>query len=118
MKATIKKVSMKHITTQSGKKFDKVVITCDVVTDERGTLKTYNSEMNPDYAKRYFRHCGLTSKDLPGMPCDVILRRRAFTDKDGRDGAVTEIRWLNMLDKEGKPIIMPKEETSTEDLGF
>lgn len=118
MKATIKRVYMKHITTQTGKKFDKVLIECDCIVDDRGTLKTYKSEMSTDYAKKYFAHCGLTSKQLPGMPCEVTLRRRAFTGKDGKPGACTEIRYLNMLDSEGNPIIMAAAEDASEDLGF
>ena len=118
MKAIIRKVGIKHITTTTGKKFDKIVIECDCIVDDKGTIKTYKSEMSPDYAKRYFGYCGLSSSQLPGKECEVTLRRRAFTSPDGKLGAVTEIKYLNMLDANGNPIIMRQETTSTEDIGF
>lgn len=119
MKAIIRNVSKKTISTRTGTKFDKIVILCDVVNDKTKEVKQYKSEMSVDYAKRYFKFCGLSSKDLPGKECDATLRRRQFTTKEGNEAYVTEIKYLNVLDEHGEPIIMRnKEETTAEDLGF
>lgn len=109
MKAIIRKVELKHIATREGKKFDKIEITCDVIVDET-TIRTRKASMGVDYAKKYFAHCGLTSADLPGMVCEVTLKKRPYTDKNtGELRCIEEIRYLNMLDEDGKSIIMRKE---------
>lgn len=110
MKATIKRVSMKTVEVKAtGVKFDKVVITCDVHLPDSDRVLTKNAEMSVDWAKKYFGYCGLSSRDLPGMPCEVTMQKRAFTNQDGIDCTVNEIKYLNMLDADGKPIILRKE---------
>lgn len=119
MKATIKRIAKKDIATKSGKKFSKFVVEADVVVNENGEIRTYRSEMSMDYAKAYFEYCGVSSKDLVGRHCDVTLRKRAFTTADGQERYVTEIKYLNLLDAEGKSIIMPSAKTTTDtDFGF
>lgn len=120
MKAIIKNIAKKTITTKDGRKFDKIVISADVViNDKNGEVRTYKSEMSVDYAKRYFAFCGLSSKELPGRECDVTLRKREFQTKEGETRYVTEIKYLNMIGADGLPVIMKnKTEESAEDLGF
>lgn len=119
MKATIKKISQKNIKTTTGKQFSKFVIECDVVMNDKGEIRSYRSEMSMEYAKKYFTYCEVGSKDLIGRPCEVTLRKRAYTTADGEDRTITEIKYLNLLDHEGKPIIMPSENAaSAADFGF
>ena len=108
MKAIIRKVELKNCTDRDGRKFDQIQITCDVFVDEKN-VRTRRASMSVDYAKKYFAHCGLSSADLPGMVCNVTLRKRAYTNKDGDERVIEEIRYLNMLDDDGEPIIMRKE---------
>ena len=108
MKAIIRQVSLKNVNTKDGRKFDKIVIKCDVVKEEDRVF-TRNAEMSVDYAKRYFSLCGYSSADLPGKVCDVTLQKRIFKDANGVDRVIESIKYLNMLDDEGNPIIMRKE---------
>ena len=109
MKAIIRKVELKKITTTEGKKFDRIEITCDVFVDEKN-VRSRRASMSVDYAKKYFAHCGLSSADLPGKLCEVTLRKRSFTDKTtGELRVMEEIRYLNMLDENGEPIILRPE---------
>lgn len=118
MNATIKKIGSKTIKID-GKQFTKIVIECDVVVNDKREIRTYRSEMSQDYAKRYFGFCKVSSKDLPGRKADVVLRKRAYDANDGTVRYVTEIKYLNLLDDDGKPIIMKTEETAvSDDLGF
>lgn len=106
MKAIIRKVELKHINTEEGKKFDKIEIQCDVFIDDKN-VRSRRASMSVDYAKKYFAHCGLSSADLPGKVCEVILRKRHYTDKNtGEMRMYEEIKYLNMLDENGDPIIM------------
>ena len=109
MKAIIRSVELKHINTKDNKKFDRIEITCDVFVDEKN-VRTRKASMSVDYAKKYFAYCGLTSADLPGKICDATLRKRPYTSKDtGELRTIEEIRYLNMLDDDGDPLIMRKE---------
>lgn len=112
MKAIIRKIGVKHIQATNGQKFDKVRIECDVIMED-GRVKSRGSEMSMDYAKKYFNFCNISSKDAVGMEVDVVLQKRAFTGQDGETHTFEEIRYLNFLDKDGKPIIMPKENVDT-----
>lgn len=118
MKATIKKIGIKHITTKTGVKFDKIVIDCDVVMNDKNEVRTYTAEMSCDYAKRYFNYCGVSSKEAIGRPCDVTLRKREYTKSDGTTGVWTDIKWFNLLDSEGNAIILRKQEMPGEEVPF
>lgn len=118
MKATIKKIYKKTVKTPNTT-FDKICIDCDVVINEKNEVKTYKSEMSPEYAKKYFNFCKLSSVDAIGHPCEVTLRKRQYTNAAGEERTYTEIKYLNILGEDGKPIIMRKEAVSpVEDVGF
>lgn len=114
-KGTIKKVEFKQFEAKSGdnkgRKFTKVIITVDVVTDaEKGYVQSVKGSLSLDYAKRYFEYCGMTSKSAIGKSVDARLQKRAYTAADGSVHTVTEARFINFLDEAGEPIIMPKED--------
>ena len=71
MKATLKKIELKELKTKDGKKFNKVEFTCDVKIDDKGTIKTLKGNYSEDYAKHYFKYCGVLTKDLMGKEVDV-----------------------------------------------
>lgn len=116
MKATLKKIELKELKTKDGKKFNKVEFTCDVKIDDKGTIKTLKGNYSEDYAKRYFKYCGVLTKDLIGKEVDVILAKRVYSNDKGEERTITFIRFLNVLDAEGNAIIMPKE--SQKELDF
>lgn len=117
MKGTLKKIELKEYTTKDNKRsFRKVEFTCDVAVDEKGTIKTLKGSYSEDYAKKYFAYCNVKTKDLIGQSVDCVLSKRAYENDKGEERIVNFIRFLNVLDKEGKPIIMPKD--TQEDLDF
>lgn len=118
MRATIKKIYKKTVKTPNVT-FDRICIDCDVVVNDKNEVKTYRSEMTPDYAKKYFNYCGLSSTAAIGRPCEVTLRKRQYINAAGEERTYTEIKYLNILGEDGKPIIMRKEAASpAEDVGF
>lgn len=116
MNATITKILKKDCTTSDGKKFSVLDITCNVLWDEeRGEIKQLKSSMSLDYAKKYFEYCHITTKDAIGKKVNVIVSKKEFTKKDGTNRIYTFIKYLNFLDENNNPIIMPKEESN---IGF
>lgn len=116
MKGTLKKIELREFTTKDKRNFKKVEFTCDVNIDEKGTIKTLKGSYSEDYAKKYFAYCGVKTKDLIGQQVDCVISKRAYENDKGEQRIINFIRFLNVLDKEGNPILMPKE--SQEDLDF
>ena len=117
MKGKLKKIELKEFKTKDGKKtFKKVEFTCDVFIDDKGIIKTLKGSYSEDFARRYFAFCGVKSKDLIGKDVECVISKRAYENDKGEERAVNFIRFLNVLDHEGNPIIMPKDDI--EDLDF
>lgn len=112
MKGILKKIELKELKTKDGKKFNKVEFTVDVVTDEKkGYITTLKGNYSEDFAKKYFKYCGVKTKDLIGKEVNVILAKREYENDKGEKRTQTFIRFLNVLDAEGKTIVMPKEDS-------
>lgn len=92
----------------AGRKFKVMDFSVDVKT-EAGEVKTYKGTMSADYAKRYFEYCKTTTKDTLGKEVEIKLRKRIWTTSDGEERTVTEVKFMNLLDENGNPIVMPKE---------
>ena len=117
MKGTLKKIELKEDTTKDNKRaFKKVEFTCDVEIDNKGNIKTLKGSYSEDFARKYFAYCGVKTKDLIGKQVDCILSKRAYENDKGEERIVNFIRFLNVLDKEGNPIIMPKD--NQQDIDF
>lgn len=114
MKARINNLSMKEIKTASGKSFKKVVIDASVVMNEKGEVRKLTCELSPEFFAKYFRDiCGVkNSKDLIGKPCEAVVSSRLYTDKNGDLRDWTFIKYINLLDSDGKPIIPQKSENA------
>lgn len=117
MKAIIRRVYKKTVTGKDGRQFDRICIDCNVIMNEKGDTLSRTAEMSVDYALKYFAHCGLTSKDLPGKVCDVTLMKRTFEDAQGQTRTFQSIKYLNMLDENGERIILNRADPKN-DLGF
>lgn len=109
MKATIRKIYTKTITPNNGKDpFKKLVFECEVITDSKGTVKTMKAEMSPEYAVEYFnKYLGYNSAQLIGKECHAVVQKRTF-EAENEVRYVYEIKYLNMIDEQGNPIIMNK----------
>lgn len=117
MKGKLKKIELKEYRTKDGKKtFNKIEFTCDVIFDEKGTIKTLKGSYSEDYARRYFSFCGVTTKDLIGKEVECVISKRAYENDKGEERVVNFIRFLNVLDRDGNPVIMPR--AKAEDLDF
>lgn len=94
--------------TKEDKKFTQVLITVDTIHKEE--VKTLKATMSLEYAKKYFGHCKVKSRDLVGQDCKVSIFTKSFKPED-KDEAIkfNAIRYLNLIDDEGKSILLPKE---------
>lgn len=114
MKGVVKSVKLETFDVKKGenkgKKFSKIVISCDV-TDEKNDVVTLKASLTPDYAKKYFGYCKVSSRELVGKEVDVVVSRRSFKDDEGIEKTFRYIKFVNCLDENGKPIIMPKEDS-------
>lgn len=116
MKGTLKKIYAKEFTSkEKGNKFKKIILECEC-EKENGDIANYKGSMSEDYAKRYFQYCKLTTKDAIGAKVEVVLGKRKFV-AENEERTYTYIKFINFLDNDGKPIIMKKEDETT-DLGF
>lgn len=117
MKARIKKIMKKDCTTADGKKFSVLDIVCDVVVNDKGEIKVLKASMSMDYAKRYFNYCGISTKDAIGKTVEVVTAKKEFIGNDGSNRIYNYIKFLNFLNEENQPIIMPKKDDS-DSIGF
>ena len=115
MKGIIKKFELKQFESKDGKKFKKLIATVDVKLNDRGDIKTVKGSFSEDYARKYFKYCGVTTKDLVGQDVDVSLAKRLYTDDEGNERQVTYAKFINVLDENGYSIIMPKDDATTID---
>lgn len=117
MKGKLKKIELKEYNKKNGKgSFKKVNFTCDVTIDEQGNIKTLSGSYSEEFARKYFAYCGVKTKDLIGKDVECILSKRAYENDKGEERIVNFIRFINVLDENGNPIIMPKDKA--EDLDF
>jgi hypothetical protein len=116
MKGIIRKIDLVERKKKNGGTFKQIVFTVDVVVDEdKKTIKTRSAYLNEDYAKKYANYVGKSSAEMIGSQVQVVLEKRMY-EKDGVEKISETIKYLNFLDKEGQPIIMPKEDAK--ELGF
>lgn len=115
MRAIIKKYELKEYVASKGankgQKFRILKVTVET-KDDKGVVKTYHGSLGEQYAKDYFAYCGVKTVDTIGKECDVSLQRRTYTDGDGNEHRITEIKFFNLLDDNGNAIIKPKDNSS------
>ena len=110
MIGVLRKIEKKEFSTKDGRKFTKIEFVVDVETDEkRRIVKTLKGSYGEDYAKKYFAYCKVKTKDLIGKEVECVVAKRSYDNAEGEKRYVEYIRFMNVLDKEGKAIIMPKE---------
>ena len=110
MKGILKKVELKEYTNkEKGNKFNRLNFVVDCENDKHEII-TLKGNMSEDYARKYFKHCGLTTKEAIGKQVEVITGKKKFTSDNGEERTFTFIKFLNFLDDKGNPIIMKKDE--------
>lgn len=113
MLGTLKKIEMIECQTKDGKKkFKKVEFTCDVKIDDKGNIKTLKGSYSEEFARKYFNYCNVKTKDIIGKEVECITAKREWENDKGEKRITTFIRFINILNEEGNPIIMPKEGTT------
>lgn len=114
MKGILKSIEKKEFKTREGRKFEKVVITCDVMLGNKANdVRTYNGSLGIDYAKKYFEFAGVKSKELVGKEVGIVLAKRAYQDSEGNNKTYEYIKYINILDAQGNAIVMPSEKTNS-----
>lgn len=110
MEGILKKIEKNEYKTKDGKKtFTKIEFTCDVRIDDKGSIKTLKGSYSEEFARKYFEYCGVKTKELIGQKVECIIAKRVYENDKGEERIVTFIRFLNVLDENGKPIVMPKD---------
>ena len=113
MKAIFKTITKKEYKTKKGNKFTKIEFTCDVKMNKEGDIKTLRGSYNEDFARKYLSFCGITTKDLIGTEVEVVVAKKSY-ESEGKMVTYNYIKYFNVLDVEGKPIYLPKEEKETD----
>lgn len=108
MKGIIKKIEKREFKTKEGKKFCKIITTCDII-DEKGLVRTLKNDMNEEYAKRYYEFCGLTTRDAIGKEVECVIWKKTYRKED-ETRYYSFIKYLNFLDEKGAPKIMRGED--------
>lgn len=109
MKGILKSIKRKEYKTAKGTKFSKVEFTCDVKVNEDGDVKTLKGSYGEEYARKYFTHCGILTKDLVGKEVEVTVAKKSY-EAEGEMRTYQYIKYLNVLDAEDKAIYLPKED--------
>jgi hypothetical protein len=109
MKGILKSIKRVEYKTSKGTKFSKVEFTCDVKMNEQGDVKTLKGSYGDEFARKYFTYCGILTKDLIGKEVEVTVAKKSF-EAEGEMRIFNYIKYLNVLDAEGKAIYLPKED--------
>lgn len=101
MVGIFKKCFIRNCNTKSGKSFQKFVF----VIEDKEKNEIYG-EMSESYAREYFKYCSTTTKELLGKEVSYTEKQENFVDKNGENKTVKKVKYLNIFDSDGKPIIM------------
>lgn len=115
MKGILKKVELKEYKTQEGKKFKKVEFEVDVIIKD-GMVKTLKGNYSETFARDYFSKAETKLKDLVGKEVGVVIAKKNFTGNDGLQHIYEYVKFINVLDKDGNPIVFKNE--TNEDIDF
>lgn len=113
MEAILKRIELKEYQTRDGRKFKKVEFECDV-EDSNHLIKTLKGSYSEEFARKYFEFCGVKTKDIIGKQVDCVVSKKAYENGNGEKRIYQFIRFLNLLDSDGKPIRMPREDSNIE----
>lgn len=122
-KGLLRNVHKIVITPKEGPKFEKLEFEVDVFIDEKN-VKNMTGSYSLTFAQRYFDYArtitGKKSTDYIGEIVELETAKRRYTEDDGTIKVVNYIKFINVLDEEGNPIILRNEavQKSKDDIGF
>ena len=126
MKGIFRKVEKKTFDIKNGKnkgqKFDKIEFTVDCI-DAKGRVETLQGSYSMDFAKKYFAHVatiheGKKMADFLGQEVEVVTEKKSYEKADKTTGVYKYIKYMNILDAEGKAIKLPFETTDANSFDF
>ena len=112
----ITNIELKEYSKKDDKKTKFEVFKISVrVNGEKQGLKDLKATFSKEYGLKYFRDfCKLASRDLIGKSCKCTVIKKSFLQEDENDNShevfCNEIKYLNLLDENGKPMIMADSE--------
>lgn len=110
MRGIVKKFELRTCETKDKKnKFKLLEFVVDVKINDKGDIKTLKGSYGEEYARKYLAFCGVKTKDLIGKEVEVSLAKREY-EKDGERRTINYIKYMNVLDENGEPIYMPKDD--------
>ena len=112
MQGFIKKVEKRQVENKTnGNKFWVYDFKIAVVKSDKGDCQTFEHSMGKDFFEKYLAYCGYASiKDIINVEVNVTKGERTYINKDGVRKFIDVIKFMNFVDKNGKAIIMPREE--------
>ena len=110
MRGIVKKFELRTCETKDKKnKFRLLEFVVDVKINDKGDIKTLKGSYGEEYARKYLGYCGVKTKDLIGKEVEVSLAKREY-EKEGERRTINYIKYMNVLDENGKAIYMPKDD--------
>lgn len=112
MKGILKRIERKEFIKQDKKtKFEKIEFTVDVIYGDN-KVRTLQGSYSVDFARRYFTYTatitGKKMQDHIGDEVEVVTEKRSYDRKDdGGKGVYEYIKFVNVLDADGKAIRLP-----------
>lgn len=110
MKGIVKSFKLRNVKTKDNKEFEMLDYICDVVVNEnKGEIKTLKGSMSAEYARKYFAFCNVKTSDLINKEVGVVVAKRKYENANGEERTINFVKYLNVLDENGDPIIMNKD---------
>ena len=109
---TITNTELIDYTDRDGYQKTMIQLTCSVVKDD-GDIVERKGVWSRNYANKYLRYCNISPDDLIGKDVAVLCSKKQFI-KELENGEIEErqawyAKFINLLDKDGKAIIMPSD---------
>jgi len=127
MKGIFRKVEKKDFEIKKGdkkgQKFSKIEFTVDCI-DAKGRVETLQGSYSMDFAKKYFAHVatiheGKKMADFLGQEVEVVTEKKSYEKKDNAGtGVYKYVKYMNILDAEGKAIKLPFDNVDANSFDF
>lgn len=112
MRGIIKKYTKRNCKTSAGVPFSMLDVEVNVVNENK-EVRTYRGSLSFDFAKRYFQAYGKKTSETIGDECEITLVKTQY-EKDGETRTATKIKYFNLLNDDGTPFILRREDKDSE----
>lgn len=111
MQARIMSIKDREVVNSAGTKFVYTDVTIAVPEDEeKRTVRPMVCSRPKESLEKYFEFCGVDRKEAVGREVSYTIKTREYETKTGAIRYTKYIAWFNLIDEEGAPIRMPKQE--------